>query len=112
MLPVVSFALYAATTRGYRANLQGGQFFGYSARNHFPTQLRSDPMHITVVGGKGDASALSLYQRALAHPKNYRRIEWWDRAEGKLPNAHVTYRKLTKSAAFICTDKICSSPVY
>ena len=75
-------------------------------------ELRSDPTHITVVGGKGDANALALYRRSLAYPQNYRRIEWWDRAEGKLPNADVAYPKLTKSAAFICTDKICSSPIY
>ena len=75
-------------------------------------ELRSNPLHITVVGSKGDALALSLYQRVLAHPQNYRRIEWWDRAEGKLPNADVTYPKLAKAAAFICTDKICSSPIY
>ena len=76
MLPVVSFTLYAATRGGYRANLLGGQFLAIPLETISPHNLRSDPMHITVVGGKGDASALSLYQRALAHPKNYRRIEW------------------------------------
>ena len=75
-------------------------------------EMRSEPLHITVVGTKGDANALALYQRALAYPQNYRRIEWWDRKEGKLPNADVAYPTLAKAAAFICTDKICSSPIY
>jgi uncharacterized protein YyaL (SSP411 family) len=75
-------------------------------------EMRRDPIHITVVGAKRDPSALALYRRALAFPENYRRIEWWDRAEGKLPNADVGYPKLPRSAAFICTDKICSSPIY
>ena len=75
-------------------------------------ELRSDPTHITVVGAKHDAMALALYRRALAFPENYRRIEWWDRTEGKLPNPDVAYPKLAMPAAFICTDKICSSPIY
>ena len=75
-------------------------------------EMRNDPPHITVVGSKRDAVARSLYGRALAVVDGYRRIEWWDRAEGKLPNADVAYPKLPRAAAFICTDKICSSPVY
>ena len=75
-------------------------------------EMRSDPTHITVVGGKRDAAAAALYRRALVFPSGYRRIEWWDRAEGKLSNADVAYPKLAKPAAFVCTDKICSSPIF
>lgn len=75
-------------------------------------EMRTDPTHITVVGTKRDATALALYRRAIALPDGYRRIEWWDRAEGRLPNPDVAYPKLAKPAAFICTDKICSSPIY
>jgi hypothetical protein len=74
--------------------------------------MRSDPTHITVVGSKRDAAARALYASALAAVDGYRRIEWWDRSEGKLPNADVAYPKLPRASAFICTDKICSAPIY
>ena len=75
-------------------------------------ELRADPMHITVVGTKRDANAAALYRAALNYPVGYRRIEWWDRAEGKLPNPDVAYPRLSKPAAFICSNKVCSSPIY
>ena len=75
-------------------------------------EMCSDPTRITVVGTKCDAAASALYRRALAFPAGYRRIDWWDRAEGELTNADVAYPKLAIPAAFICTDKICSSPIF
>ena len=75
-------------------------------------EMRTPPTHITIVGAKRDATSLALYRHALAFPDGYRRIEWWDRAEGRLPNPDVAYPKLAKPAAFICTDRICSSPIY
>ena len=42
----------------------------------------------------------------------YRRVELWDPAEGKLVNPDVAYPVLDKPAAFLCTDKICSSPLF
>ncbi len=75
-------------------------------------EMSTAPLHITVVGGKGDVSARELFAAARAHPANYRRIEWWDRAEGKLPNADVAYPRLKAAAAFICTNRTCSSPIY
>ena len=74
-------------------------------------EMRSDPMHITVVGAKHNPTALALYRRALAFPEGYRRVEWWDRKEGKLPNPDVAYPKFAWPVAFVCTDKICSSPI-
>ncbi len=76
------------------------------------SELRTDPVHITVVGGKRDENAAVLYRAALNYPAGYRRIEWWDRAQGKLPNPDVAYPKLAKPAAFICSNKVCSSPIY
>lgn len=74
--------------------------------------LRTEPTHITVVGSKKEPDAAALYQAALKQPFTYRRIEWWDRAEGKMPNPDINYPKLTKPAAFVCTNKACSSPIY
>jgi uncharacterized protein YyaL (SSP411 family) len=72
----------------------------------------NDPLHITVVGAKDDAQARKLFAAASGYPAVYRRIEWWDRSEGDMPNADVQYPKLDKPAAFICTDSACSLPIF
>jgi uncharacterized protein YyaL (SSP411 family) len=75
-------------------------------------EFTSPPLHITIVGGKDDAAATSLFRAALAHPSTYKRIEWWDHREGPMPNADVQYPKMEKAAAFICTDRTCSLPLF
>jgi uncharacterized protein YyaL (SSP411 family) len=75
-------------------------------------EFTSPPLHITIVGGKDDAAATSLFRAALAHPSIYKRIDWWDHREGPLPNADVPYPKMEKAAAFICTDRTCSIPLF
>jgi len=72
----------------------------------------SDPLHITVIGDKKEAKAKALFNSALRVSSWYKRVEWWDRKEGALPNADVGYPKLNRSAAFLCTDNRCSLPVY
>jgi uncharacterized protein YyaL (SSP411 family) len=75
-------------------------------------ELASDPVHITVVGGKENPSAQSLHRTALHYPSSYRRIEWWDRKEGSLPNPDVAYPEMKEAAAFFCENKACSLPVF
>lgn len=75
-------------------------------------ELQREPVHITVVGGKRDAEAEKLYRAALSYPAAYKRAEWWDRAEGKLPNHNVEYPELDEAAAFACSNRICSLPVF
>ena len=75
-------------------------------------ELGSEPTHITVVGAKSDAAAASLHRAALAYPAVYRRIEWWDRREGAMPNADVRYPQLDRPAAFVCTNGACSAPIF
>ncbi len=75
-------------------------------------ELATDPAHITIVGNKSDPAAQALYQKALQYPAVYRRIEWWDQTEGKMPNADVQYPTLAKSAAFICVNHACSTPIF
>lgn len=72
----------------------------------------NDPLHITVVGSKGDPAARALFEAAIRYPAVYRRIEWWDRSEGNMPNPDVQYPKLAKPAAFVCTDRTCSLPIF
>ena len=72
----------------------------------------NDPLHITIVGGKDDAAAITLFQSAIRYATVYRRVEWWDRREGNMPNPDVRYPQLSRAAAFICTDSTCSLPIF
>jgi hypothetical protein len=75
-------------------------------------ELASPPLHLTVVGAKDDAAARDLFQAALRYPSTYKRLEWWDPREGPLPNPDVKYPELKMAAAFVCTDRTCSTPIY
>ena len=75
-------------------------------------ELGVDPTHITIVGRKTDAAAISLDNVARAYPVAYKRLDWWDTKEGPLPNPDVTYPELDQAAAFICTNRICSLPMF
>jgi uncharacterized protein YyaL (SSP411 family) len=75
-------------------------------------ELSRSPLHLTIVGHKNDPAAQSLFQAALRYPASYKRLEWWDAAEGKLPNPDVQYPELNRAAAFICTNRACSPPIF
>jgi uncharacterized protein len=74
-------------------------------------EAANDPLHLTIVGSKDDAQAAKLFAAAKAYPAVYRRVEWWDKREGAMPNPDVQYPELPKAAAFICTDSTCSLPI-
>ena len=73
--------------------------------------LRSDPAHVTIVGGKDDPAARALFAAALRGAAPMSRIEWFDSREGPLPRMDVEYPKLDAAAAFICADGSCSRPM-
>ena len=75
-------------------------------------ELGVDPTHITILGHKTDAAAVALDTAARAYPVAYKRLDWWDTTEGPLPNPDVTYPELDQAAAFICTNRICSLPMF
>ncbi len=75
-------------------------------------ELSAPPLHITVVGSKNDSAARSLFLAALKQPAAYKRVEWLDEAEGPLRNADVEYPRIDKAAAFLCTDRSCSAPIF
>jgi uncharacterized protein YyaL (SSP411 family) len=76
------------------------------------SQIGSAPFHITIVGGKTDPVAKSLFTTALKSPSVYRRLEWFDKNEGNLPNMDVEYPELGKAAAFSCGNGTCSLPAF
>ncbi len=75
-------------------------------------ELSNDPVHLTVVGAKGDLVAKELFRIAQRQAGTYKRIEWWDRSEGPMPNPDVQYPDLPKSAAYVCSQNRCSLPVF
>jgi len=75
-------------------------------------ELSTPPLHLTIVGAKSDPAARELFRAALAYPSNYKRLEWWDVSEGRLPNPDVQYPQLKSAAAFVCTNRTCSPPVF
>jgi uncharacterized protein YyaL (SSP411 family) len=75
-------------------------------------ELREQPLHVTVVGAKGDANARALFVAATGLPQGYKQLEWLDRAEGPLPGSKVEYPAMTKAAAFVCSSNRCSRPAF
>lgn len=75
-------------------------------------ELTRPPLHLTVVGPKSEAAAQSLFRAALEYPSLYKRVEWWDTREGKLPNPDVQYPSVARAAAYICTERTCSAPIF
>jgi uncharacterized protein len=75
-------------------------------------ELGRDPLHLTIQGGKDDPAAQALFAAALRIPAAYKRLEWWDRREGPLPNPDIRYPELSRAAAFVCTARRCSLPIH
>lgn len=76
------------------------------------TERERPPLHVTIVGGKADPAAQALHEAARRLPQAYQRLDWWDRAEGPMLNDDVRYPELDQAAAFVCTDKVCSLPMF
>lgn len=74
-------------------------------------ELAGEPLHLTVRGSKTDTQAGSLFEAALRVPGSFRRIEWWDDAEGALMNDDVRYPNLKHAAVYVCTARTCSTPI-
>ncbi|MHC2439613.1 thioredoxin domain-containing protein [Bradyrhizobium sp. USDA 4451] len=75
-------------------------------------ELAVEPTHVTIVGHKDDSRAQALHAVARALPARYKRLEWLDLREGRLPNADVDYPDLGEPAAFACSNRICSFPAF
>jgi uncharacterized protein YyaL (SSP411 family) len=75
-------------------------------------ELHADPLHLTVMAAKSDEAAVPLFAAVQHLPQWYKRVEWWDKAEGDLPNADVSYPSPKRAAAFVCTENRCSLPIY
>lgn len=74
-------------------------------------ELRTEPLHVTVVGRRGDAGAQALFDAARRAPTSHRLVEWWDRTEGPPPRGESIFPTLDHAAAFLCANGACSSPI-
>ncbi len=75
-------------------------------------ETNSDPLHLTVTGAKSNADAKTLFSTVQHLPHWYKRVEWWDKDEGPLPNPDINYPTLKRPAAFVCTENRCSLPIF
>ena len=90
----------------------GLQGYGTSGILLADRDLRTEPAHMTIVGGKDDPAARALFAAALRAAPPMSRLEWFDSREGPLPRADVEYPKLESAAAFLCADASCSRPMH
>ena len=74
------------------------------------TRGRADPHDHRRPQGRRARASLHAFARAL--PARYKRLEWLDLREGKLPNPDVEYPDLGEPAAFACSNRICSFPSF
>ncbi len=74
--------------------------------------LQPQPLHVTIVGAKEDEAAQALYQMALSYPVVSYILSWWDPSEGPHIHKKQKYPKLKKAAVFVCTDRLCSLPLF
>lgn len=74
-------------------------------------EIAGEPLHLTIRGARDEPAARSLFIAALRIPAAYKRLDWWDDADGPLPNPDITYPNLSRSAAYFCTERTCSVPL-
>ena len=65
------------------------------------SELKAEPVHVTVVGPHDDADAAKLYSAALAYPAVHKRAEWWDKRLGPLANPARVTRQVVGPACSI-----------
>ncbi|HEY4989146.1 MAG TPA: DUF255 domain-containing protein [Opitutaceae bacterium] len=74
-------------------------------------ELRTEPLHVTVVGRRADPVAQAMAAEARRVPTAYRLIEMWDPHEGPPPRGESIFPDLGRAASFLCANGACSSPI-
>ena len=72
-------------------------------------ELHADPLHLTVLAGKGDAAGKVLFSTMQHLPPWYKRIDWWTR-----PREHCQTRRepFKTRRPRGCTERRCSLPMF
>ena len=69
------------------------------------------PVHIVVVGEKSEAAARRLFDRSLAVYAPGKLVRFLDPRVDSLSIGEVNFPKVTGPFAYVCTDRLCSSPI-
>jgi uncharacterized protein YyaL (SSP411 family) len=75
-------------------------------------ELATDPLHVAVVGGKGDPLARHLFEIAVAFPVIYKEVEWIDSSSTTPSSPSISYPPQPRAAAYLCANQTCSAPVF
>ena len=74
-------------------------------------EARTDPVHVAIVGRRDDPTARAMLAAALRQPDAHKLVESWDRRDGPAPRGEDIYPELDHTAAFLCANGACSSPI-
>jgi uncharacterized protein YyaL (SSP411 family) len=74
-------------------------------------ELRTDPVHVMIVGGRDDPAARAMFAAALHRSSPHKLVEWWDRRRGPAPRGEDYFPDLGQAAAFLCANGTCSNPI-
>ena len=74
-------------------------------------EARTDPVHVAIIGRRDDPTAQAMFTAALRLPDAHKLVEWWDRRDGPAPRGEDIYPELDHTAAFLCANGACSSPM-
>ena len=69
------------------------------------------PVHIVVVGNKSEAEARRLFERSLAMYAPGKLVRFLDPRVDSLSIGEVTFPKVAGPFAYVCTERLCSSPI-
>lgn len=69
------------------------------------------PVHIVVVGEKSKVAARRLFERSLAIYAPGKLVRFLDPRVDSLSLGEVTFPKVSGPFAYVCTDRLCSSPI-
>ncbi len=69
------------------------------------------PVHMVVVGDTASVEAQALFRRSLAVYVPGKIVRWLDPAMDALELGDVTFPRVPGAFAYICTERLCSSPV-
>ena len=69
------------------------------------------PVHIVVVGEKSEVMARDLFDRSLAMYAPGKLVRFLDPRVDSLSIGEVTFPDVTGPVAYVCTDRLCSSPI-
>lgn len=92
-------------------NVTGDRGFYVGSALLAEEEMRTEPVHVMILGAKDNPEARAMFAAALRFPDQHKLIEWWDRRTGPAPRGEDIFPELGKTAAFLCANGACSAPL-